>query len=120
MSQVLAGGGSSLQPAVARLLSRGMRRIFSAGRAGAAVQFHEHGTTWFALTHGRKAWWLGPPNLSLELASFGRGASACSYLALPQSSPDGRVSLVVQEAGEVSCVRGIGERWRSPMRAVWE
>ena len=45
--------GGRTKAGLAAMLSRGHRRIFSAGRAGASVQFHEHSATWFALTHGR-------------------------------------------------------------------
>ena len=98
LSQVLtSGSGSVIQAPVLQWLARGHRQIFSAGRAGAHVQFHVHGATWLALTHGRKAWWLGPRRLAIQLWSFGTDAPTCDYLTRPRNRPDARVAFVVQE-----------------------
>ena len=95
------GGHSALDRRLVAALLRGNRRIFSAGRVAASIQFHSHASTWFALTHGRKAWWLGPSSLALELSAYGNVASACTYLDHLHHTPDPRVELLVQEAGDI-------------------
>eukprot|EP00966_Prymnesium_polylepis_P044138 1023221-Prymnesium_polylepis.1 len=97
MAEVLDAPGSRAS-GLAATLNRGHRQIFSAGRAGASVQFHEHAFTWFALTHGRKAWWLGPASIARQLTAYGGGASTCTYLP---TVPDARVAFIVQGPGEI-------------------
>ena len=90
---------AGIHPAVARVLRRGHRHIFTAMRRGASVQFHQHGATWFALTHGLKQWWLAPPVLGEQLSSLGSSypfPAACGYLAQPGGRPDPRIQRALQ------------------------
>ena len=71
------------------------------------IAFHDHASTWFALTHGIKVWWLGPPSRSLSLAAVGNGprapTSPCSFLRrAPWSNFTCRsCRVVVQRAGQI-------------------
>lgn len=71
------------------------------------IAFHDHASTWFALTHGIKVWWLGPPSRSLSLAAVGNGPDAptspCSFLRrAPWSNFTCRsCRVVVQRAGQI-------------------
>lgn len=93
-----------LDPGIGRILGRGNRHIFTAMRPAASVQFHTHGATWFALTHGRKMWWLGPPQMAESLNSVGSSKPfppACAYLSEPSARLDARVRQVVQQPGDI-------------------
>jgi len=101
---VLQGNGTQVSRQLSRLLRRGRRRIFTAMRAAMSIQFHDHEATWFALTHGRKAWWLGAQDSAPMWRALGSGRhlfSACEYLHLPRNRPDPDLGFLVQEAGEI-------------------
>merc|ERR1719335_1521379 len=63
-----------------------------------------HSATWAALTHGRKAWWLGPARLATSFNSMGNdddATSPCNYLEHGRARPHPDVKFVVQEPGEI-------------------
>lgn len=80
-------------------LFTGRREIATVMRQGTSIQFHSHSPTWFALTHGQKAWWLGPPGLAKLLKQIGSGnARSCEYL---REKPHPGVKAVVQGPGDI-------------------
>lgn len=101
---VLGAPTTTLAPPLVALLRSGNRPIFSAMRRGASIAFHHHSPTWFALTHGRKAWWLGPAASAGALKAIANQPTsrrACEYLALQRHRPHPALTLFIQEAGEV-------------------
>jgi hypothetical protein len=95
-------GKSFLDSSITSVLSQGLRPIFSAAHEAVGVNFHMHSATWAALTHGRKAWWLGPATLATTFNSMGNNelaTSPCKYLGHERPHPD--VKFVVQEPGEI-------------------
>jgi len=101
---VLDGEFSNLPPHLSRILRSGQRPIFSAMHKGTGVNFHHHANTWFALTHGRKAWWIGPPTVAHTLSELGNNDHAlnpCEYLHLHERKPHAKLLFHVQEAGQI-------------------
>jgi hypothetical protein len=86
-----------------KILWSGLRPIATGMRPGTSFPFHGHEATWFALTHGRKAWWIGPPRLTSHLAMLGSDEhwfqqKTCEYL---QQHPHPEVTRFVQEPGDI-------------------
>lgn len=82
-------------------LRSGHRPMATAMRPATSIGFHSHSATWFGLTHGRKAWWLGPPRLAAQLKKLGSDESAqnsCQYLQQP---PHPELTFFVQEPGDI-------------------
>lgn len=75
------------------------RPILSCGTRVTTTWFHNHDETWFLMLKGRKAWWIGDPNVSLESV---RSIDPCSWLAANdlEELPAG-IRFIVQQPGEL-------------------
>jgi len=89
---------------VSSIFRKGLKPFATVALVGTSVQFHQHSATWFALTHGRMAWWLAPPSLAnalQDMANAPGGEMACMYLSEKTRRPHPSVTFVVQKPGEI-------------------
>ena len=66
-------------------------------------QYHAHASTWAAMTHGQKAWWIGR-NLAATLSAMGNNATAVNSCFYLDKRPHPSVKFVVQDVGEILLV----------------
>eukprot|EP00747_Dinoflagellata_sp_TGD_P135334 gnl/TRDRNA2_/TRDRNA2_175447_c7_seq11.p1 gnl/TRDRNA2_/TRDRNA2_175447_c7~~gnl/TRDRNA2_/TRDRNA2_175447_c7_seq11.p1 ORF type:complete len:378 (+),score=24.07 gnl/TRDRNA2_/TRDRNA2_175447_c7_seq11:38-1171(+) len=97
----LGNKNQRLDISIRRALSVGVRPIFSVDRPLTGVAFHVHSATWLALTHGRKAWWLGPEHLAGTLKSLGSNATATSPCQYLKKRPHPKLKFILQDAGDI-------------------
>jgi hypothetical protein len=101
LEAVTESGDAALPLRLRRAMRRGWRPVLAIGAQGSGIQFHAHAPTWFALTHGVKAWWIGPVRAARELVQQGNNATASSTCAYLDRRPHPELRLVIQKPGDV-------------------